>query len=179
MEKGHTNLSIISTDKEIDRMTQTTGFGWTYSDATHYDITEFFSDGTSRTVSPQYAIYVTWIQSNTPTQIAGNQYMTFPGGVPTYNSVQAATDNAAAALAAAQAFTSSRQWIYFNQIVVLVAADVAAGQPWAVINQATFNLWRTWEMSVLAAFETYVTTPTPTNITALNVALASNPPMNL
>ena len=36
-------------------MTQTLGFGWTYSTSTSYVITEFLADGTSRTVSAQYA----------------------------------------------------------------------------------------------------------------------------
>ena len=66
-------------------MTQTLGFGWTYSDATHYVITELFADGTSRTVDSQYALYQEWIQSNTPSQIAGNQYVTFPDGVPAFD----------------------------------------------------------------------------------------------
>jgi hypothetical protein len=180
-------------------MTATLGFGWTYNTSTTYVITEFFADGTSRTVSPQYALYVTWIQTNTPVYLStldndGNPEVTFVGGVqnttmypgytvwigglPSTNS-QVAIDQAAAALAVAQAFTNSRQWIYFNQIVTLVAADTAAGSPWAVISQATFNLWRTWEMSVLTAFEAYVATPSTANMTALNTALAANPPMNL
>jgi hypothetical protein len=72
-------------------MTATLGFGWTYSDASNYVITEFLADGTSRTVSAQYVPYQEWLAAgNTPTQIAGNQYVTFPGGVPAYDSVAAA-----------------------------------------------------------------------------------------
>ena len=85
-------------------MTQTLGFGWTYSDASNYVITEFLADGTSRTVTPQYELYLAWIAAgNTPVQIAGNQYVTFPSGVPTYNSTQAAADALAAGWSAVRA----------------------------------------------------------------------------
>ena len=180
-------------------MTATLGFGWTYSTSTSYVITEFFADGTSRTVSAQYALYEGWIQSNTPVYLStldndGNPNVVFTGGVqnttmypgytvwiggyPATNS-QVAIDAAADALKVADAFTSTPQWVYFNQIVALVAADTAAGAPWSVVSQATFNLWRTWELSVISAFAAYVATPTAANMTALNTALAANPPMNL
>jgi hypothetical protein len=112
----------------------------------------------------------------TTVQLGGNTY--YIGGFPATNP-QVAIDAAASALKVAQAFTSSSQWIYFNQIVTLVAADTANGMPFTVISSATYALWRTWEISVLTAFETYVATPTTANMTALNTALAANPPMNL
>jgi len=180
-------------------MTATLGFGWTYNTSTTYVITEFFADGTSRTVSPQYALYEAWIQTNTPVYLStldndGNPEVTFVGGVqnttmyPGYTvsiggypstNPQVAIDTAADALKVAQAFTNTPQWVYFNQIVTLVAADTANGTPFTVISSATYALWRTWEMSVLSAFEAYVATPTTANMTALNTALAANPPMNL
>src|SRR5208337_2255720 len=161
-------------------MTATLGFGWTYSTSTSYVITEFFADGSSRTVDPAYELYASWIQNNTPVFLStndndGNPNVIFTGGVqnttmyPGYTvwigglpatNPQVAIDSAADALKVAQAFTSTQQWVYFNQIVVLVAADTAAGAPWSVISQATFNLWRTWEMSVISAFAAYVATPT-------------------
>ena len=124
-------------------MTATLGFGWTYSTSTSYVITEFFADGTSRTVSAQYALYEGWIQSNTPVYLStldndGNPNVVFTGGVqnttmyPGYTvwiggypatNPQVAIDAAADALKVADAFTSTPQWVYFNQIVALVAAD--------------------------------------------------------
>ena len=180
-------------------MTATLVFGWTYSTSTSYVITEFFADGSSRTVDPAYQLYATWIQTNTPVYLStmdndGHPNVIFTGGVqnttmypgytvwiggyPATNS-QVAIDAAADALKVADAFTSTPQWVYFNQIVALVAADTAAGAQWTVISQATFNLWRTWELSVISAFAAYVATPSTANMTALNTALAANPPMNL
>jgi hypothetical protein len=130
-------------------MTNTLGFGWMYSTSTSYVVTEFLSDGTSRTIdSVNYQLYLSWIQSNTPVYLstldnAGNPNVLFTGGVqnttmyPGYTvwvgglpatNPQIATDTAAASLAVADAFTSSRQWQYGNQIVTLYVKDTAQGK---------------------------------------------------
>ena len=181
-------------------------FTWLYSDINDYTVVEHDNSlgvGWNRNIgtpaqAATYAPYTAWLaapntpaQSSTPdcagnpnvlfagastVQMDGNTY--YVGGTPTTNP-QVAIDAAADALKVADAFTSSAQWVYFNQIVALVAADTAAGAPWSVVSQATFNLWRTWELSVISAFAAYVATPTAANMTALNTALAANPPMNM
>ena len=181
-------------------------FTWLYSDINDYTVVEHDNSlgvGWNRNIgtpaqAATYAPYTAWLaapntpaQSSTPdcagnpnvlftgastVQMDGNTY--YVGGTPTTNP-QVATDNAAAALAVAQAFTSCRQWVYYNQIVTLVAADVAAGKQWTVISQALFNQWYTWGQSVLVAFEAYVTTPTTANLAALQTVLGQNPTMNL
>lgn len=183
-------------------MTQTLGFGWTYSTSTSYVVTEFLSDGSSRIIDPvNYQLYLAWIQGNTPVYLstldsAGNPNVSFTGGVqnttmyPGYTvwvgglpatNPQVATDAAAASLAVADAFTSSRQWQYGNQIVTLYVKDSAQGKAEGsrVISTATFTLWANWMDATIAAFATYVATQTPANMTALNTQLAANPPMNL
>ena len=182
-------------------MTATLGFGWTYSTSTSYVITEFFADGSSRTVDPAYQLYATWIQTNTPVYLStmdndGHPNVIFTGGVqnttmypgytvwigglPATNS-QVATDTATDALIESQAFTGTRQWIYGNQICTYYQKESnqgkAEGARW--ISTATFNLWATWMDTVVAAFAAYVATPTSTNMNALNTALANNPPMSL
>jgi len=137
-------------------MTQTLGFAWTYSDDTHYVITELFADGTSRTVSPQYALYMTWIQSNTPSQIAGNQYVTFPGGVPTYNTAQAQADATAAA------------WVQVRSHRNLLIAQC----DWVVLNDGPIfpnavllSQWKTYRQALRDITKqtdpTMITWPTP------------------
>ena len=204
-DSGLTSSQIIIATQEDDcRMTQTIGFGWTYSSSASYAVTEFLQDLGGpvlvRNIDPvNYKPYLDWLPGNTPVYLstldgAGNPNVLFTGGTlnttmypgfsvyvggtPTTNP-QVATDNAAAALAVAQAFTSCRQWVYYNQIVILVAADVAAGKQWTVISQALFNQWYTWGQSVLVAFEAYVTTPTTANLAALQPVLGQNPTMNL
>jgi hypothetical protein len=132
-------------------MTQTLGFGWTYSDATHCVITELFADGTSRTVDPQYALYQTWIQSNTPTQIAGNQYVTFPGGVPTYNSTQATADAIAAAAAVAYQQIMSPDMQFANLVTSVYLGDVATSES-LEFPAATAKTWHDWKKAMIAAY---------------------------
>ena len=122
-------------------MTQTLGFGRTYSDASNYVITEFLADGTSRTVSAQYETYKTWIAAgNTPTQIAGNQYVTFPGGVPTYNVTQAQADTIAAAASSAYQLLISPAMQYANLVITTYLADVAASET-PTFSAATAKQW--------------------------------------
>jgi hypothetical protein len=79
-------------------MTETLRFGWTYSDARNYVVTEFLQDGNgpvwTREIDPaNYKPYLEWTAvGNTPIQIAGNKYVTFPSGVPTYDSDGAAKE---------------------------------------------------------------------------------------
>jgi len=93
-------------------MTATLGFGWTYSDAGNYVVTEFLQDEGgpiwTREIDPvNYKPYLGWIAAgNTPANLPGNQFVTFPdgtastilypgyivytGGTPTYDSAKAA-----------------------------------------------------------------------------------------
>src|SRR5208337_1611812 len=182
-------------------MTATLGFGWTYSTSTSYVITEFFADGSSRTVDPAYELYASWIQNNTPVFLSTNDndghpnvvftggvqnttmypgYTVWIGGLPATNP-QVATDAAADALAVADSFTATRQWVYGNQIVTLYVKDTAQGKVEGarIISTATFTLWANWMDATIAAFAAYVATPTLANMAALNTHLAANPPMNL
>ena len=183
-------------------MTQTLGFGYTYSTSTSYVVTEFLSDGSSRTIDPvNYQLYLSWIQSDTPVNlstldVAGNPNVLFNGGVqnttmyPGYTvwvgglpetNPQVAIDNAASALAVASAFTNSRQWQYGNQIVTLYTSDSARGKAEGsrIISTATFTLWANWMDATIGKYAVYVATPTQANMDALNTQLAANPPMNL
>ena len=80
-------------------------FTYVYTDQTNYIVVEHddsIAPGWTRPMSQAdaatYSVYQTWIQSNTPSQIAGNQYVTIDGqGNVTYNSAQAAADALAAA----------------------------------------------------------------------------------
>jgi hypothetical protein len=132
-------------------MTQTLGFGWTYSNATQYVITELFADGTSRTVQPEYALYQTWIGSNTPSQIAGNQYVTFPGGVPTYNATQAQADQIAAAATVAYQQIISPDMQFANLVITTYLAQVAAAES-LTFSAATAKAWSDWRVSMIAAY---------------------------
>jgi hypothetical protein len=132
-------------------MTQTLGFGWTYSDATHYVITELFADGTSRTVDSAYALYQTWIQSNTPSQIAGNQCVTFPGGVPTYNATQAQADQIAAAATVAYQQLLSPAMMYANLVITTYLGQVAASET-LTFSGAVAKQWIDWRTSMIAAY---------------------------
>ena len=144
-------------------MTQTLGFGWTYSDASNYVITEFLADGTSRMVSAQYALYQEWIAAgNTPTQIAGNQYVTFPGGVPTYDGVKAQADQ----LAAEWAALISQITYQLNDTAWYVLSDSG-------LTAAQSTIASTWRKNIMEIPASYPAIADAQN--QMNTLLASKP----
>ena len=88
---------------------------------------------------------------NTPAKVAGNSYVTFPGGVPTYNSTQAQADIITAAAQVAYQQLISPTMMYADLVITTYLGQVAAAET-LTFSAATAQAWIDWRTSMIAAF---------------------------